>query len=420
MLLAGCRGSAPVVPAAPLAVAPPVVVAPPRKIKIGLALGGGAARGFAHIGVIKALEAQGIYPDIVVGTSAGSVVGALYAAGNNGFALQRVAMDMDEATISDWALPLFGKVSGVLKGEALQNYVNKAVHNVPMEKLKISFGAVATDLNSGQPILFQRGNTGQAVRASSSVPSVFQPVKIGTHTYVDGGLVAPVPVRFAREMGADFIIAVNISTQTDAQATLSSLEVLMQTFSIMGQRLNHYELKDADIVISPSLGTMGGGDFNVAQPGDPGRRAGRRRRHAADQGQAQGQAATIISHLNYKDNTMQTKPILTLEDVKKIAAAAEAEAVANNWAVVISIVDDGGHLLWLQRLDGAAPMSSYIAPAKAKTAALGRRESKIYEDMINNGRVSFTHARRTSTACSKAACRSCSTARWSARSACRA
>jgi glc operon protein GlcG len=89
---------------------------------------------------------------------------------------------------------------------------------------------------------------------------------------------------------------------------------------------------------------------------------------------------------------MQTKPVLTLEDVKKIAAAAEAEALANNWAVVISIVDDGGHLLWLQRLDGAAPVSSYIAPAKAKTAALGRRESKIYEDMINNGRMSFTTA----------------------------
>ena len=261
LLLAGCRGSAPVLPNVPLA-ATAAGAAPARKIKIGLALGGGAARGFAHIGVIKALEAQGIYPDIVVGTSAGSVVGALYAAGNNGFALQRVAMDMDEATISDWALPLFGKVSGVLKGEALQNYVNKAVRNVPIEKLKIAFGAVATDLNSGQPILFQRGNTGQAVRASSSVPGVFQPVRIGTHTYVDGGLVAPVPVRFAREMGADFIIAVNISTQTDAQATLSSLEVLMQTFSIMGQRLNHYELKDADVVIAPSLATMGSNDFN--------------------------------------------------------------------------------------------------------------------------------------------------------------
>ncbi len=86
---------------------------------------------------------------------------------------------------------------------------------------------------------------------------------------------------------------------------------------------------------------------------------------------------------------MQTKPYLTLDDLKKIAAGAEAEAKANNWAVVISIVDDGGHLLWLQRLDGAAPASSHIAPAKAKTAALGRRETKIYEDMINNGRFSF-------------------------------
>ncbi len=259
LLLAGC-GSEPRVPAPVETPAPPAAPVA-KKIRIGLALGGGAARGFAHIGVIKALEAQGIYPDIVVGTSAGSVVGALYAAGNNGFALQKIAMEMDESTISDWAIPLFGKSSGVLKGDALQNYVNKAVHNVPMEKLKIRFGAVATDLQNGQPILFQRGNTGQAVRASSSVPSVFQPVKIGDRSYVDGGLVAPVPVRFVREMGADFIIAVNISSQTEAHAAVSSLEVLLQTFSIMGQRLNHYELKDADVVIQPALGKMGGNDF---------------------------------------------------------------------------------------------------------------------------------------------------------------
>ena len=261
VLLAGC-GSNPTPPAAkPAAVLQPAAAALPRKIRIGLALGGGAARGFAHIGVIKALEAQGIFPEIVVGTSAGSVVGAMYAAGNDGFALQKTAMEMDEAEISDWAMPLFGKSSGVLKGEALQNYVNKAVKNVPIEKLKIQFGAVATDLNNGQPILFRRGNTGQAVRASSSVPSVFQPVRIGDRSYVDGGLVAPVPVRFVREMGADFIIAVNISSQTDAQAAVSSLEVLMQTFAIMGQRLNHYELKDADIVISPALAKMGSNDF---------------------------------------------------------------------------------------------------------------------------------------------------------------
>jgi NTE family protein len=231
-------------------------------VKIGLALGGGAARGFAHIGVIKALEAQGIVPDVVVGTSAGSVVGAMYASGYNGFQLQKMALEMDEASISDWAIPFFSKAPGVLKGEALQLYVNKTVRNQPIEKLKIPFGAVATDLKTGQPILFRRGNTGMAVRASSAVPSVFQPVSIGGRTYVDGGLVAPVPVRFAKEMGAEFIIAVNISSATEAQATASSVDVLMQTFTIMGQRINQLELKDADIVITPSLGTMGSADFN--------------------------------------------------------------------------------------------------------------------------------------------------------------
>jgi NTE family protein len=248
------RESTPPVPAA-------VTPAKAAPIKIALVLGGGAARGFAHIGVIKALESQGIMPDMVVGTSAGSVVGALYAAGNNGFALQKLALKMDEAAISDWSVPFFSTSSGVLKGEALEAYVNKSVHNVPIEKLKIPFGAVATDLQSGQPILFQRGNTGLAVRASSAVPSVFQPVKIGDRTYVDGGLVAPVPVHFARDMGADFIIAVNISVQPEVQMASSSFDVLLQTFAIMGQSINRFELKDADIVIQPALGTMKGNDF---------------------------------------------------------------------------------------------------------------------------------------------------------------
>ncbi len=246
---------------------PPVLVQPPRTLKVALVLGGGAARGFAHIGVIKALEAQGIFPDMVVGTSAGSLVGALYAAGNNGFALQKLAMEMDEAAISDWSVPLFSQSSGVIKGEAVQLYVNRAVNNQPIEKLKIPFGAVATDLHTGQAILFRRGNTGAAVRASSAVPGVFQPMKIGGATYVDGGLVSPVPVSFARKMGADFVIAVNISVQPEAQPASGTLEILLQTFAIMGQSLNQYELRDADVVIRPELATMKGNDFqqrNVA------------------------------------------------------------------------------------------------------------------------------------------------------------
>ncbi len=264
LFLIGCAAPAPVAtstkPVLKTDLQP--VSKPIRPVKIGLALGGGAARGFAHIGVIKVLEAQGIYPDIIVGTSAGSVVGAMYAAGNNGFTLQKMALEMDESTISDWSVPLFSKSSGVLKGEALQNYVNKMVLQAPIEKLKKPFGAVATDLNTGLPILFQRGNTGLAVRASSSVPGVFQPVRINERQYVDGGLVSPVPVRFAREMGADIVIAVNISSTPDSQAASSSLEVLMQTFTIMGQSLNHFELKSADVVIKPELPGMKGSDFN--------------------------------------------------------------------------------------------------------------------------------------------------------------
>ncbi|TCS39656.1 NTE family protein [Paucimonas lemoignei] len=263
-VLGACSTPAPIVSSAPPSTALPVAIAqpkPPRPVKIGLALGGGAARGFAHIGVIKILESQGIVPDIVVGTSAGSVVGALYAAGNNGFTLQKMALEMEEGAISDWSVPLFSRSSGVFKGEALQNYINKAVHDLPLEKMKIPFGAVATDLRSGTPMVFRKGNTGLAVRASSAVPSVFQPVQVGTHTYVDGGLVSPVPVRIAREMGADFVIAVNISSQPNVQPASSSLEVLLQTFAIMGQSINQYELKEADVVIKPNLGTMKGADF---------------------------------------------------------------------------------------------------------------------------------------------------------------
>jgi NTE family protein len=232
-----------------------------RPIRVGLALGGGAARGFAHIGVIKALEARNIQVDLVAGTSAGSVVGALYASGMNGFALNKLALTMDEASISDWAMPF--RTRGFLQGVALQNYLNTTLNNRPIEKMAKPLGVVATDLNSGQPILFQRGNTGIAVRASCSVPSIFEPVTIGGHEYVDGGLVSPVPASFARKMGADFVIAVDISQRPEAGLTTSSFDVLLQTFTIMGQTIKAYELdKYADVVIRPNLAAMSGSDFS--------------------------------------------------------------------------------------------------------------------------------------------------------------
>lgn len=232
-----------------------------KKPKIGLALGGGAARGFAHIGVIKALEVQGIKPDLVVGTSAGSVIAALYASGNPGTELNRMALTLDEASITDWALPFSGKFGGMIKGDALQSTVNRLVKNQRIENMPIPLGIVATDLQTGAGILFQRGDTGQAVRASCSVPGIFQPSVINGRQYVDGGLVSPVPVRYAKQMGADFVIAVNISTEPSTQDTSGTLGVLLQTTSIMGQSINQFELENAQVVIRPQLGTMKGTDF---------------------------------------------------------------------------------------------------------------------------------------------------------------
>ena len=237
--------------------APEPEARPAKPVRIGLALGGGAARGFAHVGVIKALEAQGIVLDLVVGTSAGAVVGALYAAGNDGFALQKLAHKLDESKISDWSVP----DRGVLKGDALQKFVNEAVGQRPLEGLKKPFGVVATDLGNGESILFRSGNTGQAVRASATVPGVFRPVPISGREYVDGGLSSLIPVRYARQMGADVVIAVDISAQPNNQPLRGTLDVLLQTFTIMGRNLARYELKDADVVIRPQVGNVGSTDF---------------------------------------------------------------------------------------------------------------------------------------------------------------
>ena len=228
---------------------PPTPRAAPRKPRVALALGGGAARGFAHIGVIKALETSGIGVDVVVGTSAGSVVGALYAAGHGPFELQKLAIQLDEASVTDWSL--FDR--GLIKGEALERFINTNVGGRPIDGLRRRFAAVATDLQSGEPIVFQRGNTGTAVRASSSIPGVFPPVTIGGREYVDGGLVAPIPVRAARGLGADVVIAVDISSRPSGKTKAGSLDLLLDTISIMGGALGKTELAAADVVIRPEL-----------------------------------------------------------------------------------------------------------------------------------------------------------------------
>ncbi|RZI79957.1 MAG: patatin-like phospholipase family protein [Rubrivivax sp.] len=237
----------------------PVVKPAPRLPKIGLALGGGAARGFAHIGVLQVLEEQGIKPDLVVGTSAGSLVATLYASGKTPVEMASLAMSLDESTITDWVFP--GR--SVLKGEALAKFVRGFTGGRQIEQMAVPLGIVATDLRNGQAILFRRGDPGTAVRASSSVPAVFEPVKIAGHEYVDGGLVSPVPVKYARAMGADLVIAVDISAIPEGQATKGAVDILLQTFNIMGHSISQYELQDADVVMKPKLMGVGGGDFGA-------------------------------------------------------------------------------------------------------------------------------------------------------------
>ena len=240
----------------------PVVPAPPhakRPPTIGLALGGGAARGFAHVGVIQILEEAGVRPDLVVGTSAGSLVAALYASGRSGQQLQEVADSMEEAAFTDWTLPIFSR--GMLRGEALARYVNAQVSGKTIEQMPLPLGIVATDLNSGAGVLFQRGDTGMAVRASSAVPALFLPVKIGRQEYVDGGLVSPTPVRYVRQMGAELVIAVDISSAPEGNLAGDPIQILLQTFAIMGKSINSYELREADVVVRPALAGVGSADF---------------------------------------------------------------------------------------------------------------------------------------------------------------
>ena len=259
MFLVGCASGP--VPTMPPDSPSPVQVVPKRPPKVGLVLGGGAARGFAHIGVIQVLEEAGVRPSLVVGTSAGSLVAAFYASGKTGAQLQQIAESMEEATFADWTLPIFSR--GMLRGEALARYVSTQVNGRLIENMPLPLGIVATDLNSGQGVLFRRGDAAMAVRASSAVPALFQPVKISGREYVDGGLVSPVPVRYARQMGAELIIAVDISSAPESNAASDTLEILLQTFSIMSKSINSFELREADVVVRPSLVGVGSSDFGA-------------------------------------------------------------------------------------------------------------------------------------------------------------
>jgi NTE family protein len=253
LLLAACSTpqSAPVeTPVAPALPAVPLPEPPkPREPVIAVALGGGGAKGFAHIGVLKVLESHGIKPRIVTGTSAGSFVGSMYASGKTPFDLQDIALRLEESDIRDLTL----SSQGFIEGQRLQDFVNRQVGNRTIQQFPVRFSAVATDMDTGKKAAFITGNAGQAVRASCSIPNVFLPAVISGKRYVDGGLVAPVPVSTARDLGADIVIAVDISARPKAGAAPGMFSILDQTINIMALGALEKELTAADVVISPAV-----------------------------------------------------------------------------------------------------------------------------------------------------------------------
>jgi NTE family protein len=194
---------------------------------------------------------------LIVGTSAGSFVGCLYAYGYDAFQIQKMSFLVEKGDIADFCFP----DNGFVKGDRLEEYVNKVLNGTPIEKLKIPFFAVATDIQNGEEVVFDRGNTGAAVRASCAVPGVFRPVKIGSRMYVDGGVVSPVAVDAARRLGADVVIAVDVSSGVNDEPPESTVDTLFQSIGIMHSKLSVIQLARADVVIRPKVAYIGSSDF---------------------------------------------------------------------------------------------------------------------------------------------------------------
>lgn len=237
------------------------IITSPERPKIALVLGGGAARGFAHIGVIRALEQEHIPIDMVVGTSVGSLIGAIYAYDRNSFELEWTAFSLEKEHLFDYAILSALTGMGPVKGDKLEEFVKAKIPVPNIEQLKVPFAAVATDLNRGQRVVLDRGPVAKAVRASSAIPGVFQPVEFQGRLLVDGGVTDNIPISVAREKGADIVIAVDISENVVNFNITNMIDVVLQSVNIMFNDNVSYKKKDADILITPAVGNVAMLDF---------------------------------------------------------------------------------------------------------------------------------------------------------------
>lgn len=232
---------------------------PKSRPKLAVVLGAGSARGFAHIGVFKALDAAGIKPDLIVGASAGSVVGVFYAAGYSGLQMENVAMKVRDADVIDSAV---NSKRGFVAGDSLQKLINSFVKDKSIEELKIPFIATATNLKNGELVQIKNGDAGLAVRASSSMPGIFLPTPINGMELVDGAVSSPLPVSVAIQAGAEVIIAVDVGAAPQNAHANGIYEIVMQSFEIMGLSISKLEGKNADVWIRPNVAPYSGSDFS--------------------------------------------------------------------------------------------------------------------------------------------------------------
>jgi NTE family protein len=232
----------------------------PRQPKIALVLGGGSAKGFAHIGVIRALEQEKIPIHMIIGTSVGSLIGGLYAANPNSFDLEWLAFKIDRADILDFSI-VYSKF-GPVQGARLEGFIEHNVKVKRVEDTKVPFTPVATDLNTGETILLERGSLAKAIRASSSIPGIFVPVTFDNRTLVDGGVTNNVPCDIAKAKGADIIIAVNLQKDVKNQAAAESIvDIIAQSISVMMRESSRSKLASADVVIEPDTRGISMFDF---------------------------------------------------------------------------------------------------------------------------------------------------------------
>jgi len=243
-----------------VSVPPPLPVELPKP-KIALVLGGGAARGFAHVGVIRALEQEKIPLDMIVGTSVGSLIGAIYASDMNSFELEWTAFALEKESLFDYGIMNAITGMGMAKGDKLEEFVRTKIATPNIENLKLPFAAVATDLNRGTRVVLDKGSVAKAVHASSAIPGVFSPVEHQGRLLVDGGVMDNIPIAVAREKGADIVIAVDISENVANFNITNLVDVMLQAVNIVFSENVGYKKKDADVLISPQVGSVAMLDF---------------------------------------------------------------------------------------------------------------------------------------------------------------